>query len=44
MAHTSAMFLPLIFDDRASLLSLVPSQSGQTLNVTARSTNARTWG
>ena len=27
--HSSAMFLPLIFDDRASLLSRVPSQSGQ---------------
>ena len=34
------MFLPLIFDDRASLLSRVPSHSGQVVNVTARSTNA----
>src|SRR6266566_2266883 len=27
--HTSAMFFPSIFDDRASLLSRVPSHSGQ---------------
>ena len=38
------MFFPLIFDDRASALSRVPSQSGQILNVTARSTNARMCG
>ena len=42
--HTSAMFFPLIFDDRASLLSRVPSHSGQVVNVTARSTNARMCG
>ena len=38
------MFLPLIFEDRASLLSRVPSQSGQVVNVTARSTKRRTCG
>ena len=38
------MFFPLIFDDRASLLSRVPSQSGHVVNVTARSTNARMCG
>ncbi len=38
------MFLRLIFEDRASLLSRVPSQSGQVVNVTARSTKRRTWG
>ena len=38
------MFLPLIFDDRASLLSRVPSHSGQVWNVTARSTKARMCG
>src|ERR671921_699649 len=42
--QTSAMFLPLIFEDRASGLSLVPSHSGQVWKVTARSTNRRTWG
>jgi hypothetical protein len=40
--QTSAMFFPLIFDDRASLVSRVPPQSGQVVNVTARSTKART--
>ena len=44
IAQTSAMFLPLIFDDRASLLSRVPSHSGQVVNVTARSTKARMCG
>ena len=44
IAQTSAMFLPLIFDDRASLVSRVPSHSGQVVNVTARSTNARMCG
>ena len=34
------MFLPPILDDRASSLSRVPSQSGQDVKVTARSTNA----
>ena len=38
------MFLPLIFAERASLLSRVPSHSGQDWNVMARSTNRRTWG
>ena len=38
------MLTPSIFDARASGLSRVPSQSGQTPNVTARSTNARTCG
>ena len=38
------MFFPLIFDDSASSLSRVPSQSGQVVNVTARSTNRRTCG
>ena len=38
------MLFPSIFDDRASLLSRVPPQSGQVVNVTARSTNARTCG
>jgi hypothetical protein len=42
--QTSAMFLSLIFDDRASLLSRVPSHSGQVVNVTARSTKARMCG
>ncbi len=42
--HTSAMFFPSIFDDRASLLSRVPSHSGQVWNVTARSTKARMCG
>ncbi len=38
------MFLPLILDDRASLLRRVPPHSGQVVNVTARSTKARTCG
>ena len=38
------MFLPLIFDDRASGLSRVLSHSGQSSNVTARSTKRRTCG
>ena len=38
------MFLPLIFDDSASWLSRVPSQSGQTVKVMARSTKRRTCG
>ena len=38
------MFFPLIFDDRASLLSRVPSHSGQVWKVTARSTKARMCG
>ena len=38
------MFFPSIFDERASLLSRVPSQSGQVVNVTARSTKARMCG
>ena len=38
------MLIPSIFDDRAASLSRVPSHSGQVVNVTARSTNARTCG
>ena len=38
------MLLPSILDDRASLLSRVPSHSGQVWKVIARSTNARMWG
>ena len=38
------MFLPWIFEDRASWLSRVPSHSGQAWNVMARSTKARMWG
>ena len=34
----------LIFDDRAASLSREPSQSGQVVNVTTRSTNARMCG
>ena len=38
------MLMPSIFDDRAPSLSRVPSQSGQVVNVTARSTKARMCG
>ena len=38
------MLTPPIFDARASSLSRVPSQSGQVVNTTARSTNARMCG
>jgi hypothetical protein len=38
------MFFPPIVDDRASVLSRVPSQSGQVVNVIARSTKARMCG
>ncbi len=44
IAQTSAMFLPLILDERASSLSRVPSHSGQVVNVIARSTKARMCG
>jgi hypothetical protein len=44
IAQTSAMFFPLIFDERAALLSRVPAHSGQVVNVTARSTKARMCG
>ena len=44
IAQASAMLTPLIFDDRAPALSRVPPQSGQAVNVTARSTNARMCG
>ena len=44
MAQASAMFMPLIFEERASGLRRVPSQSGQVVKVTARSTKARMWG
>ena len=40
MAHASAMLMPLIVDDLAPFDSRVPSHSGQTPNVMARSTNA----
>ena len=38
------MLIFLIFDDRAASLSRVPLHSGQVVNVTARSTNARMCG
>ena len=38
------MLIPRIFDERAPSLSRVPPQSGQALNVTTRSTKARTCG
>ena len=38
------MLMPLIREDRAASLSRVPPQSGQVVNVTARSTNARMCG
>ena len=38
------MLIPSIFDERAASLSRVPSHSGQVVNVTARSTNARMCG
>ena len=44
MLQTSAMFLPLIFEARTSLVSRVPWQSGQVWKVTARSTKRRTCG
>jgi hypothetical protein len=44
IAQASAMLIFLIFDDRASALSRVPSHSGQVVKVTARCTKARTCG
>ena len=44
MAQASAMLTPPIVDERARSLSRVPSHSGQTWKVTARSTKARTCG
>ena len=38
------MLTPPIFDERAASLSRVPSQSGQVVNTTARSTKARMCG
>ena len=38
------MFFPLIFEDRTSLVSRVPSHSGQVWKVIARSTKARMCG
>ena len=38
------MLIPPIRDDRAASLSRVPPHSGQAVNVTARSTNARMCG
>ena len=40
IAHTSAMLVPLIVDDRADSLSRVPSHFGHGANTAARSTNA----
>ena len=44
MAQASAMLSPLILEDLAASLSRVPPQSGQVVNVTARSTKARMCG
>ena len=44
IAQASAMLSLPIFDDRAASLSREPSQSGQVVNVTTRSTNARMCG
>ena len=44
IAETSAIDTPSIFDARASWPSRVPSQSGQVVNTTARSTKARMCG
>ena len=44
IAHSSAMLTPSIFTERAISDSRVPSHSGQVVNVTARSTNARMCG
>ena len=41
MAQASAMLMVPILEERAASLSRVPSQSGQLVNVTARSTKAR---
>jgi hypothetical protein len=38
------MLIPPIREERAASLSRVPPQSGQAVNVTARSTNARMCG
>ena len=38
------MFFPWIFDDRASLVSRLPSHSGHVVNVMARCTKARMCG
>ena len=38
------MLSPSTLEDRAASLSRVPPQSGQSVKVTARSTNARTCG
>ena len=38
------MLIPLILDDRAASLSLLPPHSGHVAKVTARSTNARMCG
>jgi len=38
------MLIPSIFEDRAASLSRLPPRSGQSVNVTARSTNARMCG
>ena len=38
------MLIPSILEERAASLSRVPPHSGQAVNVTARSTNARMCG
>ncbi len=44
MRHASAIERPRIFEERAAALSRVPSQSGQVVKATARSTNSRMCG
>ena len=44
ISQAPAMLMPLITDDLAASASLVPSQSGQVVKVTALSTNARMCG
>ena len=44
IAHTSPMLSLLILEERAASASRVPSHSGQVVNVTTRSTNARMCG
>ncbi len=44
MRQASAIVILPILTDRAASLSRVPSHSGQVVNVTTRSTNARTGG
>jgi hypothetical protein len=44
IADSSAMLAPFTLDERAASMRLVPPQSGQVANTTARSTKARTRG